>query len=286
MRLHFKVVETRTTYHLSGSVVDEQGPSRQYERSFHTSDPAPGDAYAAGRTFITGLGVAASPGNINYLTLLGGEVSELSGGFVDQHAFGDERLGLGTTAVELHVPAHGAVPDWPRYRTALIGIGLRAGSGANVSKLAVRTVVDPITDSALDLFEWAHRWHPELGAATDYEKLTTLPEGWLCNGFLMNAASGDMSRCRADWGRFVPGLEVQVVGTLGGPGPNGTWLVSGEGNGPGAPPAAWHIDRGNPAAAALSEQVRRALGRKGRLNVSGILWEGEPTAELVALEAA
>ena len=285
MRFQYKVVETRTTYHLSGSVVDEEGPTRQYERSFRTSDLAPGNAYAAERTFITGLGVTASPGNINYLTLLGGELSELSGGFVDQHAFGDERLGLETSAVELHVPAHSAVPDWPRYRTALVGIGLRAGSGANVSKLAVQTVQAPITDSALDLFEWAHAWIPGLGAATDYEKLTTLPEGWLCNGFLMNAASGDLSRCRADWGRFVPGLEVQIVGTLGGPGPNGSWLVSGEGLGPGAPPAAWRIDPSNPAAAMLGQKVRQALGQKGRFNVSGILWEGEPTAELVAFEA-
>ena len=286
MRFHYKVVETRTTYHLSGSVVDDEGPTRQYERSFHTSDLAPAGTYAAERVFITGLGVAASPGNIDYLTLLGGELSELSGGLVDQHSFGDERLGLGTSSVELHVPAHGAVPDWPRYRTALIGIGLRAGSGANVSKLAVQTVQDPVTDSALDLFEWAHTWSPVLGAATDYEKLTTLPEGWLCNGFLMNAASGALSRCRADWGRFVPGLEVQVAGRLTGAGPNGTWLVSGEHVGPGGPPAAWHIDPRHPEASKLGEKLRQALGKPERLCVSGILWDGEITAELVALKAA
>ena len=286
MRFHYKVVETRTTYHLSGSAPDDEGPTRQYERSFRTADLAPRDLYGAGRTFITGLGVAASPGHIDHLTLLGGELSELSGGFVDQHPFGDERLGLATSAVELHIAAPTAVPDWPRYRTALIGIGLRAGGGANLAKLAVQTVQDPITDSALDLFEWAHRWEPALGATTDYEKLTTLPEGWLCNGFLMNAGSGDLSRCRANWGRFVPGLEVQVVGLLGGPGPPGTWLVSGEGMGPGAPPAAWHIDPENPAAAALGGKVRQALGRPGRLRVSGILWDGEATAELVAIEPA
>jgi len=286
MRFHYKVVETRITYHLKGSIVDVEGATRQYERSFRTSDAAPGDAYAAGRTFITGLAVAASPGTIDYLTLLGGELSELSGGFVDQHAFGDERLGLETSAVELHVPSHGAVPDWPRYRTALIGIGLRGGSRANVSKLAVQTVEDPVTDSALDLFEWAHRWHPDLGAPTDYEKLTTLPEGWLCNGFLMNATSGDLSRCRADWGRFVPGMEVQVVGTLDGPGAEGSILVSGERLGPGAPPAAWRIDPVNPQAAALDAGVRHALGQNGRVRLSGILWEGERSAELVAIAPA
>jgi hypothetical protein len=286
MRFHYKVVETRTTYHLKGSIVDDQGATRQYERSFRTSDRPPGDAYAAERTFITGLAVAASPGNINYLTLLGGELSELSGGFVDQHAFGDERLGLETSAVELHVSCHGAVPDWPRYRTALIGIGLRAGDGANVSKLAVRTVEEPVTDSALDLFEWAHRWHPDLGAPTDYEKLTTLPEGWLCNGFLMSAASGDLSRCRADWGRFVPGMEVQIVGSLAGPGAEGSFLVSGESIGPGAPPATWRIDPKHSGAAELDGRLRHALERMGRVRVSGILWEGERTAELAAIGPA
>ncbi len=286
MRFHYKVVETRTTYHLSGSIADDQGPTRQYERSFRTSDAAANGAYAAERTFITGLGVAASPGNIDYLSVLGGELSELSGGFVDQHGFGDQRLGQATSAVELHIPAHEATPDWPRYRTALIGIGLRAGGGANVSKLAVQTVQDPVTDSALDLYEWAHAWHPELGAATDYEKLTTLPEGWLCNGFVVNASSGDLNRCRADWGRFVPGLEVRVEGHLEGQGPNGSWLVSGESEGPGVPPVAWRIDPRNPGAPALGSQIREALARKGRMRVTGILWEGETTAELVALEAA
>ncbi len=286
MRFHYKVVETRSTYHLSGSIVDDEGPRRQYERSFRTVDLAPGDAYAAGRTFITGLGVTASPGTINYLTLLGGELSELSGGFVDQHAFGDERLGIENAAVELHIPAHGAVPDWPRHRTALIGIGLRAGSGANVSNLAVQTVEDPVTDSALDLFEWAHRWTPELETRAVFEKLTTLPEGWLCNGFLMNAAAGDLQRCRADWGRFVPGLEVEILGTVEGAGPDGSWMVSGERRGRGTPPGAWQVAKHNPAAAALADSMRQALGRKAAVRVSGILWDGEPTAELTGLAAA
>jgi len=284
MRFHYKVVETRSTFHLRGSVVDEDGATRQYERSFHTSERASGDPYAAGRTFITGLGVAASPGNIEYLTLLAGELSELSGGFVDQHPFGDERLGLDPSDVELHVSSPVAVPEWPRYRTALIGIGLRAGGGANVSKLAVRTVEDPVTDSALDLFEWGHRWHPDLGATTDYEQITTLPEGWLCNGFLMNAGSGDLSRCRADWGRFVPGMEVQVTGRLAGLNPDGSFSVHGEGLSPGATPATWRIDPKHPRAAALGEQLRGALG-SGARRVSGILWEGERTTELVAIAA-
>ena len=286
MRFHYKVVETRTTYHLRGSIVDDDGPTRQYERSFRTSDLDPGDVYAVSRTFITGLGVTASPGSIGYLSLLGGELSELSGGFVDQHSFGDERLGLGTSAVELCIPSHDAVPEWPRYRTALIGLGLRASDGANISKLAVRHVQDPVTDSTLDLFEWVHRWHPEMAAPTDYEKLTTMPEGWLCNGFLISAELGNMNRCRADWGRFVPGLEVQVVGILAGPGAEGSILVSGEWNGPGAPPAAWTIDAQNPRAAALDEKVRAALGRGTRMRVEGILWDGETTAELVAIGKA
>lgn len=286
MRFHYKVVETRTTYHLKGSVADDEGATRQYERSFRTSDLAPAGAGAFDRAFITGLAVAASPGHINYLTVLGGELSELSGGFVDQHAFGDERLGLETSAVELHVSSHAAVPDWPRYRTALIGIGLRAGGGANVSKLAVRTVEDPATDSTLDLFEWGHRWHPDLGATTDYEQLTTLPEGWLCNGFLMNAGSGDLSRCRADWGRFVPGMEVEVVGTLAGPHSEDSFLVSGDGLSPGAPPATWRIDPKHPQAAELVAQIRTALRSGARARVSGILWEGERTTELVAIGPA
>lgn len=286
MRFHYKVVETRTTHHLRGSFVDEEGATRQYERAFRTSDLGPGNAYLSDRTFITGLAVAASPGHIDYLTLLGGELSELSGGFVVQHAFGDERLGLETRAVELHVSSHGAVPEWPRYRTALIGIALRAGGGANVSNLAVQTVEEPVTDSALDLFEWGHRWHPDLGATTDYEKLTTLPEGWLCNGFLMNAGSGELSRCRADWGRFVPGMEVQVLGTLAGPPSEDSFLVSGDGPGPGTPHAAWRIDPKNPRAAELVANVRAARGQSARLRVSGILWEGEREAELVAIGAA
>jgi len=286
MRFHYKVVETRSTYHLKGSVTDDEGPTRQYEHSFNARERAPGGDQAAERTFITGLAVAASPGHIEYLTLLAGELSELSGGFVDQHAFGDERLGLEASMVELHISSHGAVPDWPRYRTALIGIGLRAGGGANISKLAIRTVEDPVTDSALDLFEWGHTWHPDLGATTDYEQLTTLPEGWLCNGFLMSAGSGDLSRCRADWGRFVPGMEVRVVGVLAGPGPDGGILVHGEGLSPGAAPAAWRIDPRHPRAAALEAQVRAAIGSRARQRVSGILWEGERSTELVAIEPA
>ena len=286
MRFRFKVVETRTTYHLKGSIADDEGATRQYERSFLTSDPTPGDAYVASRTFITGLAVAASPGTIDYLTLLGGELSELSGAFTDWHGFGDERLGLETSAVEIHVSAPGAVPEWPRHRTALIGIGLRAGGGANVSKLAVRTVANPVTDSTLDLFEWAHDWHPDLGAPTDYEKLATMPEGWLCNGFLMSASSGDLSRCRADWGRFVPGMEVEVAGTVAGTGEAGSFLVRGDGFGRGAPPAAWRIDPGHPGAAALKAKLGAALERKGRVRISGLLWEGESAVELVAIETA
>jgi len=286
MRFHYKVVETRTTYHLRGSVVDDEGPTRQYERSFHTSDLHQGAPYATSRTFVTGLGVTASPGSISYLAVLAGELSELSGGFVDQHAFGDQRLGLESSAVELYIPSYDAVPEWPRYRTALIGIGLRASDGANISNLAVRHVHDPVTDSTLDLFEWVHDWHPEMTALTDYEKLTTVPEGWLCNGFMLSAGSGDMSRCRADWGRFVPGLEVQVVGTLAGPGPAGSILVSGERIGPGAPPAAWTIDPKNPRAADLNAKVRSALERGTRMRVDGILWDGETTAELVGIGKA
>jgi hypothetical protein len=62
--------------------------------------------------------------------------------------------------------------------------------------------------------------------------------------------------------------------------------VNGEGLGPGAPAAAWRVDPANPRAAELEAQVRAAPGRGARLRLSGILWEGERTAELVAVAAA
>jgi len=84
----------------------------------------------------------------------------------------------------------------------------------------------------------------------------------------------------------VPGLEVEILGIVEGAGADGSWMVSGECRGRGAPPGAWQVAKHNPAAAALAASMRQALGRKARVRVSGILWDGEPTAELTGLAAA